>query len=264
MLPGFFLRLLVCAILGILCMGFSVNVVTAETRTLSKDTKLYPQGWTVGDRIEFKDNTSVTLNELGEVVTGTLMSDTYLRPCGWDRVIGDYYHSTAYTTDIGLSFHRYYPPFIERAYNVVIPSYGHLNYKGGTPVTFNEKGYVISGTIEDKATIQVVKDRYGYVMFKAETVLVFYESGAILSGVLDADTSLRPTGWRKLMAAGDNAGFLKFSAKKPVQFQENGEVVSGTVKESVTLLSVDGTTTLFPAGSAVTFSDAGAFSASVN
>jgi len=260
----FILRLLACAILTILCVGAGVNSAMAETKALSKDTKLYPQGWTVGDRIEFKDNTSVTLNELGEVVTGTLVGDTYLQPCGWDRVIGDYYYSTAYATDIGLSFHRYYPPFIERAYNVVIPSYGHLNYKGGSSVTFNEKGYVISGTIQDKATIQVVKDRYGYVTFKAESVLVFYESGAIFSGVLDSDTSLRPAAWRKQMAAGNNAGFIKFSAKKPVQFQENGEVASGTVKEAVTLLSVEGTARLFPAGSAVTFSDAGAYSAGIN
>ena len=63
-----------------LCLFSLMPGAWAETRMLAKDTELHPQGWTVGDFIQFKKDTAVTLNNLGEVVSGTLAKDTFLPP----------------------------------------------------------------------------------------------------------------------------------------------------------------------------------------
>jgi hypothetical protein len=243
---------------SLIYLSLTMPGALAETRTLPKDTKLHPQGWSVGDFIKFRKNTTVSLNELGEVVSGTLDKDTLLPPRGGDRVINDYY-STTVQADISPYFHRfYYRPFIGRDYNVVIPGYGHLLYKGGTVVTFSEQGDIISGTLADKATIRLVAGKYGFVTFKSDTVLAFYPSGAIVSGVLDEDTYLRPVGWQKLLTGDDTAGFIKFSKDKTVTFNETGEVVAGTVKDATTLLNGQEARQVFPAGSLVEFNELGA------
>ena len=245
------------AMLG-MTIGFllAVPAVQAETKTLERNTKLYPQGWAVGDQLEFKKGTVVT-NELGEVVSGTLKEDTFLQPRGWERVINDYYYVTAYA-DIGPFFPRFHRMFTDRSYNMAIPGYGHLLYKGGTPVTFDEDGEVLSGTLAEQATVRLLAGKYGFLTFKENTVLTFYASGTVKSGVMDSDTSLRPAGWRKNSAADDSAGFVKFSAKKVVTFNEQGEVVAGNLKESVKWRAADGTAAEFPANAAVRFDEQGA------
>lgn len=77
-------------ITALLLLG--TQAVFAKTITLDKDTKLVPQGFTVADDIKFKKNTSVTLNDNGEVIEGVLASDTYLRPTGWKKLVSNYYY----------------------------------------------------------------------------------------------------------------------------------------------------------------------------
>ena len=62
-----------------------------SSRMLDKNTELHPQGWSVGETIKFKKKTAVRLNDIGEVISGTLADDTYLRPQGWQRIINDNY-----------------------------------------------------------------------------------------------------------------------------------------------------------------------------
>lgn len=231
--------------------------VQAETTTLAKDTKLHPQGWTVGDLVEFKKGTPLITNELGEVIAGTLAKDTFLQPRGWERVIDDYYYVSAYV-DVMPLFPRYQRALIDRRYNMAIPGYGHLRYKGGTPVTFSENGDVISGTIAEQATVRLVEGKYGFVSFKENTVLSFYDSGAVRSGVLDADTGLRPVGWIANHSEPASAGFVKFRAKQAIEFNEKGEVIAGTLKETAKWRSTAGEAIELPANAAVRFQEQGA------
>ncbi|BBB91519.1 MAG TPA: hypothetical protein PKA28_13960 [Methylomusa anaerophila] len=251
------LRRMAGVLLGlVLYFLLTVPWVQAATRTLPKDAKLHPQGWAVGDLIQFKKGTTVSTNDLGEVVSGTLADDTLLQPRGWERVIDDYYYVSAYT-DLSPYFPRYPRFFAERKYNMAIPGYGHLLYKGGSTVTFSEKGEVLAGTIAEPATVRLVAGKYGFVTFKPNTALAFYDSGALLSGVLDADTNLRPVGWAANNRADDSAGFIKFSGKKNVVFSENGEVISGTLKEPVKWHSTEGPVREFSAQSSVHFYEQG-------
>ncbi|SCM78715.1 conserved exported hypothetical protein [uncultured Sporomusa sp.] len=253
----FSFRRVMSAMLGVvLAVLLVVPCVQAETRTLPKDTKLHPQGWTVGDKVEFKKGTVLTTNDLGEVTSGTLKDDIFLQPRGWERVINDYYYVSAYA--VGSFFPRFHRSFIERSYNMAIPGYGHLRYKGGTPVTFSEQGEVLRGTLAEQATVRLVAGKYGFLTLRENTVLAFYDSGAIRSGVLAEDTHLRPVGWRTNLAANDSAGFVKFSAKQAIEFDENGEVTVGTLKEKVTWRSTAGEVVEFPANTVVRFNDEGA------
>lgn len=264
MIVHFVARLLVCIIVCGVSLTVTVPDVSAETKILSKDTKLHPQGWGVGDSIQFKKNTSISLNEQEEVVSGTIDKDTLLSPRGWNRVINDYYYTTVHT-DFGPYYHHfYYHPFFNNDYAVSIPGYGHLLYKGGTEVIFSEQGDVISGTIANKATVRLVDEKYGFVTFKSDTILMFFNSGAVISGTLDEDTYLRPVGWQKLLKGDNSAGFIKFSKGKTVTFNEKGELTSGTVKEDVVLLAEDGTHKGFSAGSAVEFNEIGVAKIKVN
>ncbi len=254
----FYARLLSCVAGSLICFSLLTPGATAQTRTLSTDTKLHPQGWSVGDFIKFRKNTVVSLNEMGEVVSGTLDKDTLLPPRGWERVINDYYSTTVHA-DISPYFHRFsYRPFMGRDYNVIIPGYGHLLYKGGSVVTFSEQGDIITGTIADKATIRLVAGKYGFVTFKSGTVLTFFADGAVQSGVLDEDTHLRPVGWKGLLTGDESAGYIKFSKDKTITFNEAGEVVAGTIKEAATLPADKGAGQEFPAGSLVVFDELGA------
>ena len=229
----------------------------AGTKTLIKDTKLHPQGWTVGDQLKFKKDTVVATNEVGEVVSGILAVDTFLRPLGSQQVLNDYSYVSTYA-GVDPFFNHYQHFVVGKAYNTSVPSHGHLLYKGGTQVTFSEYGEVVAGTIAEDATIQLVKDKYGFLNFKEDNVLAFYDSGVIRSGVLDEDTNLRPVGWKNNIIPDDSAGFVKFSAKKKIEFNEYGEVIAGTVKEPLKWHAPDGSEIEFSANVTVIFDETGA------
>ncbi|WP_312198759.1 hypothetical protein [Anaerospora hongkongensis] len=134
-------------------------------------------------------------------------------------------------------------------------------YKGGTEVTFDDQGNVLSGTLKEKATIRLIEGRYGFITIKAGTVLEFSSSGAVLSAVLEEDTLLRPTGWQLHADKSDAAGFIQFSKGKKLTFNESGEVLSGTLKEQAALPTEAGGSMLFIGGSVVYFYSAGYASA---
>jgi len=252
-------RIVITILLLFLPLLFVMPSGYAESKTLTKETKLHPQGWTVGDQLKFKKDTVVTTNELGEVISGILADNTFLRPIGWQQVLNDYYYASTYAGVDPFSNH-YQHVFIGKAYNTAAPSHGHLLYKGGTQVTFNEYGEVVAGTIAEDATIQLVKDKYGLLNFKEDNGLAFYESGVVHYGVLDEDTNLRPIGWINNIIAEDSAGFVKFSAKKKIEFNEYGEVISGTLKEPLKWHSPDGLVVEFTANTVVNFDEQGAVS----
>ncbi|WP_312198761.1 hypothetical protein [Anaerospora hongkongensis] len=97
---------------GMLCVLLTVSSASAETRLLPKDAKLHPQGWSVGELVEFKGSTTVMLNQWGEVVTGTLDKDTLLTPRGWNRILQEYYYVTA-SSDVRPWFFRYNLPPVD-------------------------------------------------------------------------------------------------------------------------------------------------------
>ncbi|EGO61937.1 hypothetical protein [Acetonema longum] len=250
------IRSLICIIIGLSCFAGTAAEVRAESRTLTKDTKFQPQGWSVGNFIKFRKDTAVRLNEREEVVAGTLAEDTLLPFRGWDRAADETYYVDVYS-DVGFyRFHRY--PFANRNYTVTISGSSYLLYKGGAEVIFSEQGDVIAGTIAERAAIRLAAGKYGFVTLKSNTELVFYPSGAVLTGTLDEDTYLRPVGWEKLLSGDGTAGYVKFSKGKTVKFNEAGEVTAGTLKEAAALIVETGSRKTFSPGTKVEFSPAGA------
>ena len=109
-------------ITALLCFGIGNLCFADSSRMLDKNTELHPQGWSVGETIKFKKKTAVRLNDIGEVISGTLADDTYLRPHGWQRIINDNYFVSAYTGGAWFPrHHRYWPGSV---YNIALPSYG--------------------------------------------------------------------------------------------------------------------------------------------
>ena len=82
---------------ALLCFCISNLCFADSSRMLDKNTELHPQGWSVGETIKFKKKTAVRLNDIGEVISGTLADDTYLRPQGWQRIINDNTGRAAFT-----------------------------------------------------------------------------------------------------------------------------------------------------------------------
>lgn len=92
-------RFLLKAVLFLSLCSFGLSVYAAPvSKALSKNEELYPQGWSVGDQVKFKKDTSVLQNDDDTVISGVLASDTFLRPQGWQRIINDYYFVSAYTS----------------------------------------------------------------------------------------------------------------------------------------------------------------------
>ena len=107
---------------ALLCFGIGNWCFADSSRMLDKNTGLHPQGWSVGETIKFKKKTAVRLNDIGEVISGTLADDNYLRPQGWQRIINDNYFVSAYTGGAWFPrHHRYWPGSV---YNIALPSYG--------------------------------------------------------------------------------------------------------------------------------------------
>lgn len=232
----------------------AAQLASAQTITLKKTEKLVPQGWTVADDdLKFKKDTQALLNDDGEVVSGILNSDTYLRPTGWQSVINDY----CYVQASSVFFPRFFRPVGVR-YGVALPTYGHVRYKSGSLVHFAKDGTVLSGTIDERTTVALQKDRYGFVDFKADTVLTFDAEGHIISGTLADDTRLRPSGWQKNRTDAASAGFLEFKGNRTITFDTDGYVTSGTVKEAGSWKNADGETITLPAKANVRFTADGA------
>lgn len=240
-----------------LCTFCGSVFAAPSSKTLAKNEELHPQGWSVGDQIKFKKDTTVQLNEEGTVISGVLASDTYLRPQGWQRIINDYYFVSAYT-DRSPFFPRYRRYWNNNStYSIAMSSYGHIRYQGGTAVTFSKQGNVLSGTVADETTVSLGEQQYGFIAFKSDTILDFYDNGAVKMGTLSEDTKLRPVGWRNNAAVLESAGFVECKAKKTVSLTPTGEVISCTLKEALKWKN-NGSDIDLPANSAVRFSESGA------
>jgi len=195
----------------------------STTKVLDKDTDLRPQGWTSG-ALTFKQGSSVELNDLGQVITGVLKENTYsLRPAG-----------VAY---VSLAMYVY-PPYHS----------WYIYYQGDRSVTFDEYGWVLSGTISSDTDAYLVPNVDPLVRFKKKTVLLFDINRNVVNGTICDDTFLCPAGWGKFLA--NSSGILKFKAGTEVVFDSNAQVIKGTIANDLT---VNGTT--YPAGTTLQFSE---------
>ncbi|MBQ5637258.1 MAG: hypothetical protein IIV08_06830 [Selenomonadales bacterium] len=229
-------------------LGVGCRTVTAEEVCLEKNTHFYLQGHTVGEEVEFRKETVVVLNDIGEVVEGVLNEEAYLRPVGWQSIIQDYSYAAAY-----LDARPFFPRMASSGHQAVMMTFGHLPYKEKTKIVLDEDGYVLSGTVKDDVTIALVEERYGFVTLKGDNELAFYPDGKLKSGVLKEDTNLRPVGWQKRLTPDtSSAGYVMFRAGEDVVFDENGEVIVGTIKEALpTLTDKDGK--MYLAGTKLSF-----------
>ena len=96
--------------------------------------------------MDFKPGTILAFAEDGYVTHGTLCSDTYLRPTGWQE------HSSK---------------------NKLA---GFIRFKSGTTIDFNDKGEVISGTLKEAALWY--DDNGAEITLPAKATVHFTEKGA--------------------------------------------------------------------------------------
>ncbi len=234
------------------------NVSAAQTITLDKTTKLVPIGWSVAEDVKFQKNTTAELSPDGQVISGTLDSDTYLRPTGWRNMINDFYYTAA---DPAFDPPFFWQPFYDDwgpgpVPSMLVPTFKHARYKGDTQITFASDGTVISGTLDQDITLGLQKDKYGFVTFKGGNPLVFYPNGAVQTATLTDDTSLRPVGWQKNTSDG-SAGFVEFKGGTQISFTQDGFVTSGTLKDSLIWFNANGSSATLPPKTVVNFTTAG-------
>ncbi len=190
-------------ILIILTLVFLVSLSQSEAATVKvdKNTELHPQGWIAGNML-FKTGTDVTLNDKGEVISGTLKNYTFLKPAA----------------------RAYYRNQSQDLQDIIC-------LKADTVVTFNERGEVASGTLGDDANLMIVKNTLPYVTFKSSTPIVFNMDGSVASGTIKSDMYLRPVGWEN--NSKENAGFISYKAGTELAFNNKGEVVASKSKETI-------------------------------
>ena len=234
------------------CLAIGSNAAFAKTIVLDKDTKLVPQGWTVADDIKFKKNTSVTLNDNGQVVGGVLAGDNYLRPTGWKNLASNYYYVESSAGFFPPRF--FYHPFRP---GLVIPADGHVRYCGNKPITFAADGTVLSGTIDNDVVLQLSDTGYGFVRFKNDTELSFYANGRVKKGTLAEATKLRPIGWQYNLQD-EGAGFVEFKGGTAISFDEAGLVSAGTLNKKTLWYNAADSSQELTAKVAVDFAEAGA------
>lgn len=227
------------SMLLVLVLSASVGATdgSAETILLEKDTDYYLQGHSVGEEVKFRKGTEVVLNEIGEVVEGTLNEAVWLRPVGWQAIIQDYSFAAGY-----VDVRPFFPRMTHSTYQMALLNFGHLPYKEKTKITLNEEGLVLVGTLKDDVTIALMQGKYGFVKLKSGEELAFYPNGKLKSGTLAEDTKLRPVGWKaRLELDRERVGYIEFRAGEEVVFDENGEVLVGTIKKaSKSLIAEDG------------------------
>lgn len=238
-MKNFLLRVLT----GITLMAFlfSVCVPGANaaliTKKLDEDTKLVPPGvMSVGSIPVFKKGTTVTLNENGEVIEGTLASDPWLNCVSFQF------------DEDGKHYFR---------------QYGYV-FRPGTKVTFNNKGEVVKGTFshnDNRVGIEVPISGRSKIKLRPLTEVTFHTNGVLARGTIDEYSGiyLRPIGWQQIRNSTDNTGgFVKFDCGTIIELNDKGEVTKGTLKNDTKLISADGNPKVYEAGTAIEFNDIGA------
>lgn len=237
-------------------VGYNASVDAAQyNRTLKENTRIMPPGIIVTkwDNIpKFKKETTVLINEYGEVLEGTLAENIRL----------------PYVTGSSQSIRpaAYTPPqfiFIPSAADEPITKV--LPFKSGTRIIFNDKGEVIKGTISSSTVILTLNQANQLRVSTGE--ISFYKNGMLETCTLAEDYYLRPVGWRQILTENftDNSacpGFIEFKSGKPITLNDQGEVTKGTLNKDTKLLApagvlASGVLKLYAAGTTVEFDDKG-------
>lgn len=219
------------------------------TRTLTENTRITPAGVIVvtsSNIPKFKKGTVVTLNEYGEAFEGTLAEDV----------------SLPYETGTSQDAVRtgYTPlPFYVYSYETKVPATRVLQFKGGTKITFNDKGEVIHGTI--KGSKESITLNQTNQLFVSSGEISFHKNGMVATCKLGSNTYLRPVGWLQILTENytDNlacSGLVEFRAGEAIVLNEKGEVLKGTLNLNAKLLSAGGIK-VYGAGTTVEFDDNG-------
>ncbi|WP_371374834.1 hypothetical protein [Sporomusa aerivorans] len=215
-------------------IGNNTSVDAAQiTKTLTDNTRITPAGviatsW--GAIPKFKKGTVVTLNEFGEVFEGVLAEN-----------IGLPYESGRSQDSVRPASYTPMPFYVIPSVPAnVEPPKRILLFKGGTTVTFNDKGEVIKGTISTSGEDITLNSANRIRVASGE--ISFHRNGMPATCTLAGDSYLRPVGWRQVLT--DNftenaacAGFVEFKGGQPVELNEKGEVVKGTLNKNTKLLS---------------------------
>lgn len=209
-------------IISLMCS--SLAYAAPITKTLDKDTNLHPQGWPSGV-ITFKDGTSVSLNDNGEVISGTLKKEEPL------ILVGSAY------------FEAYSDPVLNGKDIKRISLIG--------TVTFNDKGEAVSGELALPAWFNLIKDNEDYpIKFDENTMIYLSPDGSVAQGTIAQSTLLRPVGWKKYLPIDDNAGFILFQSDTEIIMGADVQVLKGTIANKLTVAGVT-----FPAGTTLQFSE---------
>jgi hypothetical protein len=231
------------------CDNESVDAASFN-KTLDENTRIMPYGVIVkkwGNIPKFKKGTVVTLNDYGEVLEGILAEDAYL----------------PYETGISQDSTRptaYAPmPFYIFTNTNSTPTERGLSFKGGTKVTFNDKGEVIKGTLSGSGQNIILNQTTYFQVSDGE--VSFHKNGMIATCALANDSYLRPIGWSQILMENYTnnsacSGFIEFKGRKPMVINEKGEVAKGTLNKDTKLLSAVGIK-VYEAGTTVEFDDKG-------
>lgn len=190
-----------------------------------QDIDLHPQGWVSGGTLKFKPGSQVELNERGEIISGVLKYNEYLRSVGkGDEIRGS------------LDPQRPTPS-------------NFLPFKGNNSIiTFDEHGLVISGTLVNSVYIYLTPDTEPQIKFRGNTFVLFDKNGNLKTGTLNEDYYLCPLGGNSFLPP--TAGFIKFKAGTEVVFGANAQVIRGTIANDLTVNGIN-----YPAGTILQFSE---------
>jgi hypothetical protein len=212
--------------------GFAAAQIT---KTLDNDTKITPPGLIVAAWSEipkFKKGTVVTLNMYGEVLEGTLAADVDLP-----------YETGMTQNSIKPTAMAYTPPafiFIPSPTDTM-PTNRILPFKGGSKVTFNDKGEVIKGTLNG-SNQNIVLNPTNHISV-SDGEISFHKNGMLALCTLANDSYLRPVGWSQILTENFTdamacSGFVEFKARKPMLLNDKGEVIKGTLNKDTKLRAV--------------------------
>ena len=120
-------------------------------------------------RLKFKKKTAVRLNDIGEVISGTLADA--LRPQGWQRIINDnYFVSALYRRSVVpssslLAWQRLQWLLCQATVMCVI--------RMTPPLLLVSRARFLSVTIASRATVSLGEGQYGFVPFADSSILEF-------------------------------------------------------------------------------------------
>jgi len=153
------------------------SLAFADSKSLDKDTLFFHDNWT--GWLWFKGGTSVTIDEKGQLVTGTLAQDSAFWTQG-GNTIGQVLFKAGTTVNVNKlgqvitgTLAQDYPFWTPPPpYNI-----GSIMFKGGTSVTFNEKGQLVTGTLAQDLMLMNAKG--AYQQYKAGSVVSFNDRGLV-------------------------------------------------------------------------------------